>query len=663
MKRFFLVLFLGSVFLSDSGYGQASLTRKRPYDVLSYKLTLDWRPVFKNKSTRFSGVNEITLTLLESVDSVVLDAADMLIDSIRINGNAAPLVRYPAADETLTIMLPDSLRSKGQTVVLKIGYFHNITTNEGLYFYPKNMYVGLGPAKDSVFTEEDLAFTMSEPLDAHRWMPCNDLPYDKANSEISIIVPPGNIGISNGTLQGVQTNSDSSKTYTWKSDEPVSTYLMVADASNFVQWSDYYARLSDPSDHVPVVFYAWPSDYSQTADTTGLKYNAQYALRNTPQMLAAFSKLFGEFPFVKYGQVPVQPFGFGGMEHQTLTTINRSWLRGKDEDGIAHELTHQWFGDKTTCETWNDIWLNEGFASYGEAVWEESIRGKVAYANVIQEKVNSFMHPYTQYGQTNSIPMYAPPIDNIFNYPTTYCKGACVLHMLRRILGDTLFFNTLRDYSSAFAYKNANTIQFRDFIQARAGEFAPISLNDFVDQWAFRPDWPIYTITWAQDAQNRLYVKVVQSQDSTDHYSMPLRFFASYDGNRDTLLTLVNDARSQTFVVPLPAPIIDLAFDEDAVVLSNYSIAMDDQLSVSAPTRTPETLHVFSMSGRVKLSFSQVVSERAEVEIIDLLGRTVIRQSVAGMNEVSFDRLSHGSYFAMLKDGDTRLTAKFTIEK
>jgi len=133
---------------------------------------------------------------------------------------------------------------------------------------------------------------------------------------------------------------------------------MCADASHWIQWHDKYVRISNPKDTVPVVYFAWPADYAVT-DTTGVAHNARYSFRNTPRMIANDSRLFGEYPFKQYGQVPLQPFAFGGMEHQTMTSITRSVFHGNQEDVIAHELFHQWFGDKTTCETWADIWLNE----------------------------------------------------------------------------------------------------------------------------------------------------------------------------------------------------------------------------------------------------------------------------------------------------------------
>ncbi|MFI5264519.1 MAG: M1 family metallopeptidase, partial [Candidatus Kapaibacterium sp.] len=462
----------------------------RPYDVLKYQLTLDWRKIFATKSQQYSGVNVITVQVTDSTPNITLDAGLIKIDSISINGSGLTNISQPTADEKLTIPLPLNLQTQGNEIILRIAYHKDTLVNKGIYFYPKGLYVGI-LHNDSVFVDQDLAYTMSEPIDAHYWMPCNDQPYDKAESEISIIVPNGIEAASNGTLLSKLPYSPSSTIWNWKSDEPIATYLMVADASTFIHWSETHQRTQTPGDTVHLDYDAWPSDYYQDSITDGSWYNARYFLsRNTSAIMTNFESRYGEFPFVKYGQVPVQPFDEGGMEHQTLTTINRSWIRGYDQ-GIAHEMSHQWFGDKTTCETFKDIWLNEGFATFSEAIWGEGKGGNDFYMYLIRTKADGY---FTGNNHGNAI--YDPPANDVFNYAISYCKGACVLHMLRRMVGDSMFFGALRDYSNAFAYTTANTVQFRDFIGQRLG----LDLFEFFDQWIFGALHPVYDIKWSQNA-------------------------------------------------------------------------------------------------------------------------------------------------------------------
>ncbi|HEX5315416.1 MAG TPA: M1 family aminopeptidase, partial [Candidatus Kapabacteria bacterium] len=366
----------------------------------------------------------------------------------------------------------------------------------------------------------------------------------------------------------------------------------------------------------------------------------------------------------QYGQIPLQPFGFGGMEHQTMTSIDRSVLHGNQEDVIAHELFHQWFGDKTTCETWADIWLNEGFATLGEALWEEAANGYTGYEGVIQKYANSYFNPGG--GYINNAPIYNPPLDQMFaSYvPLVYWKPGCVLHTLRRVLGDTVFFNTLRDYSTAFAYTTANTFQFRDFIEQRDSARSPIDLKDFINEWIFQPDYPIYKFTWSVDQNNLLTVHVDQSQDSTDHYTMPLTFWAM-QGADSTKLDFINNTRSQTFTAQLPHAINALYFDQEAIPISKFTVFHStNAVAENGPIAAP--LHVFIEPGALKLTYAPIVTNGAELEIVDVLGRSMSKLSLEYGNALSVipaGAMTAGDYFAVLHDGTRNETVKFQWTK
>jgi aminopeptidase N len=633
---------------------QQVLPPKRNYTVTEYKLQLDWRNVFRNKTQKFVGVNTISFNASDTVSVIALDASDLRIDSVFMDGMKILPTPKVVAD-TLTVPVKPT---ENFAHVATIYYARALAANDGMYFYPQHTYAGYNQStNDSIYTAQDVAYTMSEPLDAHKWMPCNDQPYDKVKSSISIIVPNGYSAQSNGTLVSVDTGSDQSHRYNWVSDRPIATYLMVADASVWKTWRDEYHRLSNPNDSVPVIYYCWPED-DTTSRTDGRFYNAHYAFRNTPKMLETYSRLFGEYPFVSYSQIPVQPFAFGGMEHQTITTDTRTWLRGGDEDGIAHELMHQWFGDKVTCETWADIWLNEGFATMGEWVWEEATYGVAAGNNAIKAQAQRFFNPYTQYGETNTIPTYNPPIDNVFNVQTTYMKPGLVLYMLRRALDDdSTFFGTLRNYNDAFAYSTCNTFQFRDYLEQHIASTLPVDPAEFINEWIFRPDYPKYTITWNQRADNTLYVKVDQAPDSSDHYTMPLRFLA-ISGQDTAKLMFVNDKRSQIFSTHLDHKINDLAFDQMATIVSTFTIQHDTQLAgVNADASAERYLRASNTSNGMRISFEPAVGPSARVELLDVLGRTLYVQPLAAgstMTTLNSPTHSAGSYFVRLADGDSQ---------
>jgi aminopeptidase N len=361
-------------------------------------------------------------------------------------------------------------------------------------------------------------------------------------------------------------------------------------------------------------------------------------------MISDFEQRFGPYPFLQYGQVPVQPFDEGGMEHQTITTINRSWLRGWEENGIAHELGHQWFGDHVTCETFKDIWLNEGFATFCEAIYAESWGGNEWYMNTIRSKADGYFN-----GQFNTIPIYDPPENILFNEATTYDKPACVMHMLRRMVrNDTAFFSALRAYQDHFSYSNCNTLEFQQFMSAWLG----IDLSDFFAEWIYGQLHPVYDIHWAQSDKNSVNLRVNQTQDARDHFIMPINFFAWHGGSVDTL-RFQNDERSQFFSKPLPYKIDSLVFDDDALILSRYTISYDAALGVKESSSNDEF--------DVRMDNSLIVirsSGNGEISIYNLMGTQVGSLSAAANVNALFDasRLASGTYIVCFSSPQKKIT-------
>ncbi|MEI8133728.1 MAG: M1 family aminopeptidase [bacterium] len=642
---------------------------KRPFDVLKYNLTLDWRKMFETKTATFSAVNLITVKITQPTDSIELDASYMRIDSLRINGSLI-LPTPQINSEKLFIPIPQSLKAVGTELTMSISYTRDTTNERGIYFYPAGT---IGDKNTQSQIPEDIAFTMSEPTDARYWMPCMDLPYDKAESEISIIAPNGIETASNGSLLSKLSYTPSSTIWHWKSDEPITTYLMVADASNFVHWSQTHNRSAVAGDTVHLDYYAWAKDYGQDSITDGSRYNATYFVsRLTSQIMSWLEARYGDFPFTKYGQVPAQPFYWGGMEHQSCTTINRAWMRGDSYTGIAHEMAHQWFGDKTTCETFKDIWLNEGFASYAEALFRELREGTGAYSDVIANKAYNYFHG------ANSFPTYDPPVDNVFNYATTYCKGACVLHMLRNMLkNDSVFFHGLKSYSNYFAYTTADTHQFTEYMGQQVG----LDLTEFIDEWIFTPLYPIYDIKWAQNANGRLYVQINQLQDIREHFTMPIQFFA-YHGNKVDTIIFDNNLRSQLFWESVNYNIDSLLFDEGANPLAQYITASSDtvnyndiihtrqlayapSLSVRPSQILQGTLNVFTEANSIVCRI-RMPSVKGTVELFNSLGTKLQAIECSGSDDlVRFpsSALASGMYIVRLLSENRSETRTITLVK
>ena len=594
----------------------------RPYDVISYDIKVDLRGAFSKKLPEVDGLVTITLDLLETSNTIDFDAWGMLITGLTINGESQDPKPQPKADETITLQLPSKFRAKGTRLTIGISYLRTSQENRGAYFYPKGMFVGLGPkpAEDSVFVEEDIFYTMCEPRDAHAWFPCNDQSDDKAELTVRVTVPTNGIFVTANGILSDSTSFGSYKIFSYYSDKPISTYLIAVTASKFVSWDESVARVANPLDSIRLHYYAWQADYDEKTITDGSKYNATNAVKNTRNMMTAFERRFGAYPFFQYGQVPVQPFYFGGMEHQTISTINRSWFRGNwNESGIAHELGHQWFGDKVTCETFKDIWLNEGFATYSEAIYNESWGGDEWYRNTIVGKASGYFE-----GDNNDIPISDPPQQLLFNGATTYAKGACVIHMLRRIVNDdNLFFAALTDYTDNFAYDNCNTLEFANYMSTRLSR----DLTEFFDQWVYGPLHPVYDIKWAQDKKNEIFIRVNQIQDARDHFTMPVRFFAfRKDGGVDTL-NYVNDDRTQSFRKILSGEIDSIHFDRDLVILSEVTIGYDAEVSVGSELADNNILRV-SIDGATNELVCRNMNG-SSLELYDMLGKRIKQVSLS----------------------------------
>ena len=387
--------------------------------------------------------------------------------------------------------------------------------------------------------------TLSEAYFAATWMPVKDGDFgqpgdnaDKATWKIAVTAPDSLNTVCNGVLQGVDTLSGARKRYRWQTDYPMSTYLAHFSTTNYTNWERTYTYPLPGGGNgtMPVRFSIYPnSDTPQN----------RAAWEQTLPMLAVFRSLFGEYPFIneRYG-IYQFPFG-GGMEHQTSTG------QGTFNEGVtAHELGHQWWGNNVTCKTWNHIWLNEGFATYSEALWFENKPGSSGLP-----ALHAAMASRRPTGVSGTV--YVPAttdMNRIFSSDYSYRKRAWVLHMLRHAAGDATFFQILRDYRAAFQGSGATTEDFASVVASVTGE----NYDRFFEQWIYRPGVPSYRFGSENALINgRRYarLRIEQFQDASwgvdGFFQMPIDLRLDRpSGQFRTVLD--NTARTQHFLVPLP---------------------------------------------------------------------------------------------------------------
>ncbi len=529
----------------------------RTYDVLKYDLYMDWNDVLLRKgvdsaSRVWRGSNKITVRIdSANVKYLEFDAENLQIQSVMVkNFNITPIPQ--PVKGLLRINLP-STSNTGDTVDVTINYQYIGKTDLGFYLNPEKQYVGLLPNGDSVFVEARLAYTMSEPQDARFWMPCNDAPHDKAIATISVRVPKDFTAVSNGLVYKVDDMNDY-KVFTWKDNTPIATYLMAVTASKFATFSHWYKKVTNPKDSIEIQYYIWQKDYDATK-TDQTQYNAHNTFLPVVDMVTTYANKFIEYPFIKYGMVAIQPFSFGGMEHQTITSINRVWMRTADQFGVAHELAHQWLGDLITCATWKDVWINEGGATWSEGLWAEKLWGSPGYMDRMYWKRFEYMRA----GGLSLPAIYDLPVNTIFgdNYILVYQKASWVYHQLRTMLGDSVYFPVLRKMLNKYAYKSIESEDFKNHFVNEVKN-PPISLTTYFDQWLKHPGHPVFDIAVVstksgQDYNQSITINQVQKgPDIPASFETVVRML--FWGNNGTLTmdTLVVKQGSENFNVVLP---------------------------------------------------------------------------------------------------------------
>jgi hypothetical protein len=633
---------------------------RRPYNVLSYTLFMDWSQALSQTGEvgavrQFTGRNTIALRIDSiNVQTLIFHSATMRIDSCFVHGRR--ITQPIFVDETRTeCAVPlDFTPRVGDSVSVDFFYTHTSPDNSatsGFYLYDRNRigeiprYTANGiPRIDTFYTAERSAYTMSQPNNARNWMPCNDTPNDKALATITIRVPQGFTALSNGLLQSSTSTVAGTIDYRWQTRLPIPTYLMNGAASRYVEYGETLPALRGAlgsRDSLAVRYFVWQPDYDQTI-TDGTRYNARMALRSTPGMITGLERYFGVYPFEKYYTVAVQPYLYGGMEHQTMTIINRNWLRGQDL-GLAHEVAHHWLGNKVTCGSWADIWMNEGGATWSEALWMESFGAADLYQGFIRNRTNL----YLTLGGIALPALYQPPADQLFATATTYFKAGLVYNMMRRMVGDSLFFPALRSYIEEFAYSTATTADMQRSFE-RAISNPPIAWSTFFRQWVYQAGHPQFVVSSVQQVLSssppRTQVEITVNQvQSATFANVPSAFeviapivFVGNRGQRQTFPLRITERTQRTSII-VPFVPDSVLFDPDDTILCE-KIVNPRPTSVQSISQRPYSASIFPQPVITGEPLQYVLSENialpAVLEIIDLQGRIVATHTMNSLTGI-----------------------------
>ena len=546
----------------------------------------------------------LTSFFLDLNSTTATTGEGLRVDSVKVGNQKAT---FQHAQNKLTITLPQPL-ANGQSLTLTVFY-------QGV---PNSSAQGSFRFGRHENNTEPAIWSLSEPYGSPDWFPCKDTPADKADSSaVRITAPARFVSVSNGKLVSTTDNPDGTRTYAWKNSYPIAQYLISIAMSNYEQFDTPFTYGTQT---MPVTHYIYPEILPQVRSNLSL----------TPTMLSLFTDRFGPYPFLreKYGHAQ---FGEGGgMEHQTISSMVVGALTPTT---IAHELAHQWFGDKITCRDWQNIWLNEGFASYAEAVYIESVRGQSGY----QSYMNNFMS-----SARNALgSVYVQDIsnsNNIFNPSRSYAKGATVLHMLRGIVGDSTFFRVLKTYAATptLAYQNAVTEDFQAVAQQVSGK----DLAYFFKQWIYGEGYPTYKATLSGGTSTTTVTVRLEQRNATasnpSSFTMPVQIKVQSAAG-DTIVTVLNDRADQTFSLPMKGAVTGVVIDPNNWILkATESTPIITALSEPPPgglrvypNPTTETLTV---------DFTQTQAGPVTVSLTNLLGQRVRTSSESSLSSGIYSR-------------------------
>ena len=621
--------------LRSSSFSSTLTDNQNKIDISYYKIEID----IDFDSEVISGAVEILGEVgMIQPDTFEIDLYDnMIVDSVRLFGENISvfyhqnnLIKIPAPETTL----PE-------------GYSFNID----IFYHGSPEHCGAAGLKFDMHQNIDHLWTLSEAYCARSWWPSKDDPSDKADSlDIIVTVPnqPDFIVASVGTLQNIE-QSQNTKTYHWKEMYPITTYLVSLAIYPYTVWSDQY--ISPLSGEIMQIdHYVFPDRYATSY--------SNYLL--TSDMLILFSELFGEYPFIneKYGHADFR-WG-GGMEHQTLSSMG-----GSSQDLIAHELGHQWWGNLITCKSFHDIWLNEGFARYCQALWAENQGGKEAY--------HSFMNNHAYYGSGTIYVEEPNSNSDIFLSGLSYNKASWVLHMLRNIVGDNMFFDILKSYASndSLKYDAASTSDFKEVCEEMSG----LDLDSFFNQWIYSEKYPHYQMSWWVESDGIYKVRVDQIQ-TTGYFDMPIDIsFRGGQGQamRDTTLRINNSSSSEIYEFSnIGFQVDDIILDPDEWILKEitYSIAGLEKIIPENISFAKAYPNPFNARTRVDYVLNSGIGEIAtSVKVFNVQGKLIeeilLNKSSPGLNTFFWEpkNITSGVYIFELLTGNQKNILKVLLLK
>ncbi len=614
--------------------GAKSLSDQDKYDMHYLKLDLE----LDNLSTT---IDRGHATLGATVSAFTLDvfvlelASSFTVDSAKINGVTVPINRI--ADELQ--IFPSTSQSQGAMLEVDVYYHGNPPSGGGFFGGIFN--------DDSPSWGANVTWTLSQPFSSHTWWPAKQVLTDKIDSsEVWLTVLDSLKGGSNGVLQQEVSLPGGKTRFEWKHKHPIAYYLVSLAVGPYIDYS-FMAPLPGTTDSVFIQNYIYDNPLTLPNFLTDID--------ETADMMYVFSDLYGLYPFrdEKYGHC-MAPLS-GGMEHQTMTT------QGFFERGLtAHELGHQWFGDNVTCADWGHIWVNEGFASYSEYLYYQSLNQNSAQQRMAGVHTNVM----SQGNGSVYVPLNSQDDDGrIFSSRLTYDKGSALVHMIRHwVNDDTLFFEALKTYQIDFANSTSTAEDFISIVESVAG----VSMDKFLDHWYYGEGFPTYSGRF-NEIGNQIIVQINQSTsrpNTTPFFKSAIELEIEFMDNTDTTIYVMHSMGNQSFLFDIDKDIYDVRIDPENWVLNEEgNFVFDASLKhtgISSLTAFNSFAKLYPNPSTNQFTI-ELNDESAEMMVIDNVGRVVLEQHLIGKIHTIQHDLASGIYSVYLSSQSTEVVQQLLV--
>lgn len=582
------------------------------YDITYHELRFTVDPAVSN----ISGVVTTTFTALDNMSTITFDMSNsMTVSSVTLNSQPLTFIQNTNKELVINFTTPINTGTSATVVITYAG--------------PPDPS-GFGSFVNTQHNGTPVMWTLSEPFGARDWWPCKQDLNDKVNTiDVYITAPSQYTSVANG-LEVSQNITGSNKTTHFHHGYPIPAYLIAIAVTNYQIHNQQAGLGTTASPFFPIVNYMYPE--TATANIASVAI--------TPTIMNFFEATFTPYPFrnEKYGHAQ---FGWGGgMEHTTVSFMTANSGGSYSRSLIAHELGHQWFGDKVTCGSWRDIWLNEGFATYLASMVIENLDGNTAFVADKENMINSITSQLG--GAVYLTATEAENVNRIFNYRLSYQKGAMVLEMLRWKMGDTMFFQALRNYlnDANLAYAYALTPNLQTHLETVYGN----SLTEFFNDWIYNQGYPTYTIGVNQinPTQVQITVNQTQSHSSVTFFEMPIEIRLKDALNQEFNVRLENTSNGQQFLVNVPFAVTEVIFDPNKHLISKNN-------NVTLKNASFELLESIVLSPNPVNSYIEISLPSTvfleKVELFNPLGQLITEKNVT---QFSVEDLPSGLFIAKI---------------